>query len=263
MTAASGTAPVAVVTGAGGGIGLATVERLRRDGYRVIAADLVTDRLADYKGDKDVRIVACDLSQRSAPAQVIGHASDSFGRVDAVVNNLGVSPQRSGFLDATDDDWTHTLEVNLMAAVRAVRAALPLLLADGGVIVNVTSVLAKQPIIEMPDYTAAKAGLGAVTMALSQEFASQGVRVLSVAPGPTLTGQWTDPGGQLDTMSTETGLSIDQVKQAYVPQALGMSLGRMVEPAEVADVIAFALSPMAGAMTGCELLVDGGMRTVW
>lgn len=213
--------------------------------------------------DAEVVVVRTDLALPDGPGAVVHRALARFGRLDLLVNNLGVSPQRAGFLDADDADWDRTLNVNLLAAVRGCRAALPHLLHGGGVIVNVTSVLSKQPIPQMPDYVAAKAGLAAVTLALSEEFASRGVRVLSVAPGATLTGQWTDPGGQLERMVSQTGLSPEAVRTRYVPEALRMSLGRMVEAHEVANVVAFVASPAAAAMTGCEVVVDGGMRKAW
>lgn len=260
MTAGAG---VAIVTGAGGGIGHAIVGRLGEDGWRVVAADLVTERLERMTGDGEVAVVRADLAVPGGPEAVVEQALARYGRLDLLVNNLGISPQREGFLDADDADWDRTLNVNLLAAVRGCRAALPHLLRHGGVIVNVTSVLSKQPIPQMPDYAAAKAGLAAVTLALSEEFASRGVRVLSVAPGPTITGQWTDPGGQLERMASQTGLSAEAVRTEHVPRTLGMSLGRMVEAREVADVVAFLASPAAAAMTGCEVVVDGGMRKAW
>lgn len=135
------------------------------------------------------------------PAQVISRAVDAFGGLDILVNNAGGPPPgvklpRFSFLAPTDADWQAMFEFNLFSTVRAIRAAIPLMLErGGGAIVNVSSSHARQPAAMNVDYGAAKAGMNNLTKALSEEFGPQGIRVNTVSPGPVRTPWWTEEGG--------------------------------------------------------------------
>jgi NAD(P)-dependent dehydrogenase (short-subunit alcohol dehydrogenase family) len=134
--------------------------------------------------------VAADLMDPDAPADVIARAVEAFGGLDILVNNAGGPPPgdrlpHAGFLSRSDADWRAIFEFNLFSAVRASRAALPLLLERGdGAIVNVSSGNARQPQSFNVDYSAAKAAMSNLTKALSEEFGPLGVRVNAVSPGP-------------------------------------------------------------------------------
>jgi NAD(P)-dependent dehydrogenase (short-subunit alcohol dehydrogenase family) len=255
---------VAVVTGASKGIGLAVVEELVQEGARVVATSRNPSPELDALGT-DVLHVPADLMDPAAPAEVVARAVEAFGGLDVLVNNAGgpppgVSMPRFGFLDLTDRDWRDMLEFNLLSAVRACRAAIPLMLErGGGAIVNVSSVHGRQPSAVNVDYGAAKAAMINMTKALSEEFAPQGVRVNGVCPGPVRTPWWTDEGGAADVLAAKTGSDREAVMTAVAPEMMQLATGRLAEPREVACAVAFLASPRAASMTGAEVSVDSGM----
>jgi NAD(P)-dependent dehydrogenase (short-subunit alcohol dehydrogenase family) len=249
---------VAVVTGASKGIGLAVARTLRDEGAHVVVASRTAPDL------EDVLHVPVDLMDAGAPAEVIARAAETFGGVDVLVNNAGGPPPgdrlpHGGFLARDDAQWTAILEFNLLSAVRACRAALPLLLERKGTIVNVVSAVARQPAAMNVDYSAAKAALLNLTKALSEEFGPQGVRVNSVSPGPTVTPWWTDAGGAADIVAGWTGDDAGDVLTTVAPTMMQLTTGRFVEPQEIADAVAYLASPRSASTTGAELVVDGGM----
>ena len=249
---------VAVVTGASKGIGLAIVRTLLDEGAHVVAASRTAP-------DLDVDHVPVDLMDPDAPAEVIAHAAKHYGGLDILVNNLGGPPPgdrlpHAGFLSRSDADWQAILEFNLLSAVRACRAALPLLLErGGGAIVNVASVVGRQPAPMNLDYGAAKAAMLNLTKGLSEEFGAAGVRVNSVSPGPTLTPWWTDAGGAADIVAGWTDPTPSSVVSTLAPAQMQLTTGRFVEPQEIADAVALLASPRSASTTGAEWVVDGGM----
>jgi NAD(P)-dependent dehydrogenase (short-subunit alcohol dehydrogenase family) len=159
----------AVVTGGSKGIGLAIVRGLAAAGTRVtVGARTSSADLDELARTGQVQVVLADLAGPAGPASLIGQAGD---RIDVLVNNVGGAPARTGgFLSITDADWHATIELDLMAAVRATRAALPTMLAAGtGVIVTTCSVNARLPDPAVLDYSVAKAGLASFCKALSKE----------------------------------------------------------------------------------------------
>ena len=150
---------VAVVTGASKGIGLAVTRTLLGEGARVVATSRTrTPELDELSGD--LLHVPADLMDPHAPAEVVARAVEAFGGLDILVNNAGGPPPGTkmpqfGFLGLTDEGWQSMLEFNLLSAVRACRAALPLLVERGGAIVNVSSVHGRQPSGINVDYGAA------------------------------------------------------------------------------------------------------------
>ncbi|MBE2315818.1 SDR family oxidoreductase [Solirubrobacter sp. CPCC 204708] len=249
---------VAVVTGASKGIGLAITRTLLAEGMRVVAAS---------RGDcpePDALHVAVDLTEPEAPAQLVAAALDTYGRLDAVVNNAGGpvpgSPlPHAGFLSRGDDDWHGIFELNLHAVVRLCRAALPVLVETGGAIVNVSSANARQPSPFNVEYSAAKAALTNLSTALSEEFAPQGVRVNTVSPGPVLTPWWTAPGGAAERFGAMVGADAEAVLSTVGPQMMSISTGRLADPQEIADAVAYLVSPRSASTTGTDLVVDGGL----
>jgi NAD(P)-dependent dehydrogenase (short-subunit alcohol dehydrogenase family) len=251
---------VAVVTGASRGIGLAVVEALVAEGVRVIAgARSSSTELDALAKTGQVQIVPVDLTQPADAAALVEAAGE---RIDVLVNNVGSAPARpGGFLSVTDEEWQQTLDLNLLAAVRVTRHALPVMLAAGrGSIVNISSVNAVLPDPSVIDYCAAKAALANFSKALSKEVGPRGVRVNTVSPGPVETDLWLGTGGVAATVSQATGLTAEQV----IAQAAQVAVtGRFSQPAEVADLALLLASDRAGNVTGADITIDGGFVPTW
>jgi NAD(P)-dependent dehydrogenase (short-subunit alcohol dehydrogenase family) len=243
---------VAVVTGASRGIGRAVVDELLREGVAVVAGARDVSALAGLAG---VTAVAGDLATPEAPARLVEAALARHDGVDFLVNNVAVAKiQLGGFASIGDDDWQRAFDVNVLAAVRAIRAALPSLRERRGAIVNVSSLNARSPAVEAPEYSATKAALSSLGRGLAIELASAGVRVNTVSPGPIATDMQFGPGGIAEIVSTTTGSS----PEAYLARArTGIPLGRLGDPAEVAAVVVMLLSDRLGFVTGADVAVDG------
>ncbi|HYJ70080.1 MAG TPA: SDR family NAD(P)-dependent oxidoreductase [Nocardioidaceae bacterium] len=255
---------ITVVTGASKGIGLAVARTLLDEGARVVAVSRTTGLDLDGLAGDRLTHVAVDLMDANAADRVVRHAVDTFGGLDSLVNAAGGPPPgvvmpRTSFMDASDAEWRAMFELNLFAAVSLVRTALPVMLRrGGGTIVNVSSTHARQPFPNV-DYSAAKAGLSNLTKALSEEYAPQGIRVNTVSPGPVRTPWWTDEGGVADILAERFGIDRDQVLDAAVPEAMGLSTGRLAVPQEVADQVALLVSPRSASTTGADIVVDSGL----
>jgi NAD(P)-dependent dehydrogenase (short-subunit alcohol dehydrogenase family) len=258
------TGRVAVVTGASKGIGLAVTRTLLAEGARVVGVSrTLGTELAAYEGPDFVH-EALDLTEPDAPARAVARAAEAFGGVDILVNNAGGPPPgtslpRFGYLAPTDEDWQAMFDYNLFSVVRAIRAAIPVMLErGGGAIVNVSSGSARKPAPMNVDYTAAKAGMSTLTKSVSEEYAPQGIRVNTVSPGPVRTAWWTEDGGAADILAAQTGADRDAVMKELAPQMMNLTLGRLVEPQEVADTVALLASPRSSATTGADIPVDAG-----
>jgi len=246
----------AVVTGGSKGIGLAVVRRLAASGAQVITgAKATSQEIEALTRDKQVTFAEVDLTEPGGPARLVAMAE---GRVDILVNNVGSAQARpGGFLSITDDDWAASLNLNLMAAVRATRAALPGMLAAGaGVIVMTCSVNARLPDPAVLDYSAAKAGLAGFAKALSKEVGPHGIRVNMVSPGPVATDLWLGGDGVAATIGQATGAKPADVERQA---AAGSVTGRFTQPAEVAGLIVFLASDEAANITGSDFVIDGGL----
>jgi NAD(P)-dependent dehydrogenase (short-subunit alcohol dehydrogenase family) len=248
----------AIVTGASKGIGLAVTEALVAEGATVVAgARSLSPALGDLVAGGRVRHVAVDLSTAEGPVELVARA-EADGPVDILVNNVGaVTPRLDGFLAVTDAEWEATLNLTLLAAVRATRAALPGMLAAGrGSIVtisSVNSVLADPTVI---DYCAAKAAVTNFSKALSKEVGPRGIRVNAISPGPVATDLWLGEHGVAATLAEHGGGRPDAVSGAA---AAGSSTGRFTQPQEVADLVVFLAGGRAANVTGSDFVIDGGL----
>ena len=232
---------VCVVTGSTAGIGLAVARQLQEEGARVVTSGRSSEGIGDVH-------VAADLTQPGAAEQVIAAAQAAFGRIDGLVNNLGGTEIRA--LEAlTDDDWQRSFELNLMTAVRATRAALPLMGA-GASIVNVSSTAAKRPSAGMPDYSVMKAAMLSYSRLVADLYAKDGIRCNAVTPGPTATNAWLGEGGLAEQQGDR-----DEV---LAKVGAGRPLGRLAQPEEIAAVIVFLVSDRASYVTGAAWSADGG-----
>jgi NAD(P)-dependent dehydrogenase (short-subunit alcohol dehydrogenase family) len=244
----------ALVTGGTKGIGAATVEALRVAGARVIA----TARTLPGEPAQGVRYLAADLSTPEGASTVAQAVLGRLGGIDILVNVVGGSDAPGGGFAALDDtQWSSALNQNLMPAVRLDRALLPSMIAQrSGVIIHVTSI---QRVLPLPEstiaYAAAKAALSTYSKALSKEVTPKGVRVVRVSPG------WVETEASVvlaERLAAHAGTGYEGGKQIIMDSLGGIPLGRPAKPHEVADLIAFLVSPRAAAITGAEYLIDGG-----
>jgi NAD(P)-dependent dehydrogenase (short-subunit alcohol dehydrogenase family) len=243
-----------VVTGAGRGIGLAVTRAFTAEGATVVAGTRRTN--ADLEALPGVTPVEVDLAEPEGPDRLIAAAGE---RIDVLVNNVGIAPPRTqGFLEVTDEMWATTWNLDVMSAVRATRAALPLMLGHGGSIVNIGSVNARLADPIVVDYSAAKAAMTNLAKSLSKEFGPRGIRVNTVAPGPVATDLWLGDGGVAATVGAATGADPRDIEAGA---AAAMVTGRFTRAEEVADVVVLLAGDRLGNVTGAEFTIDGGMIT--
>ncbi|MEU9745345.1 oxidoreductase [Streptomyces niveus] len=248
----------ALVTGASRGIGLAVVTALVGEGMRVVAA---ARNLTPALKATGAIAISADLSTADGPARLVERARAELTDIDVLVNNVGggdsVDGATGGFLSFDDEQWQQMFDLNFLAAVRTTRAALPSLVERRGAVVTISSNGARTPHAGPVPYTTAKAALTAFGKALAEEFGPAGVRVNTVSPGAVRTDMWESPMGYGAALARSMGVEHEQLL-AQLPAAMGMVTGRLVRPEEVAALVAYLASPLAGSTTGADHLIDGG-----
>jgi NAD(P)-dependent dehydrogenase (short-subunit alcohol dehydrogenase family) len=242
---------VCVVTGSTEGIGRETARMLAEEGAEVVTCG----RREAGPGVGEALHVASDLSVPSAPRELIDAAEQALGRVDCLVNNVGVAYQTT-FDELTDEDWAAMWELNVMSYVRAIQAALPGMRERGfGRIVNVSSTAGKRPSTGMPNYSVTKAAVLSLSRLVADVYAKDGILCNAVAPGPTASPAWLAEGGLADQTAGRSGKTREEVLESV---GKGRPLGRLAEPAEIAAVIVFLCSDRASYVTGSAWSADGG-----
>jgi NAD(P)-dependent dehydrogenase (short-subunit alcohol dehydrogenase family) len=246
---------VCVVTGSTAGIGLETARLLAAEGARVVVTGRDSERVEEARQDAGAELgVVADLAEPGAAAELIA-ATGELGAVGCLVNNVGIAYQ-TGFDELSDEQWDEMWQLNVMSAVRIIRAALPAMLERGsGSIVNVSSTAGKRPSTGMPNYSVTKAALLSLSRLVADLYAKKGIRCNAVTPGPTATGAWLDEGGLADQQARRSGKSREAVLESV---AGGRPLGRLAEAEEIASVIAFLCSDRASYVTGAAWSADGG-----
>jgi NAD(P)-dependent dehydrogenase (short-subunit alcohol dehydrogenase family) len=241
----------AIVTGASSGIGRATALRLARDGFGVLAVARNAAALAVVRaeiegaGGRAATLVA-DVTAADAPATIVSHARAAFGGVDALINAAGVIASGS-VTDTTDAGWDAMMDVNVRAPFRLMREALDALALRRGAVVNLSSVAGLRSFPGLVSYAVSKAAVDQLTRCAALDFAPKGVRVNAVNPGVVVTNL--HRRGGMDTAKYAEFL--DRSKSTH-------PLGRPGQPEEIADLIAFLVSPAAGWITGDTIAIDGG-----
>jgi glucose 1-dehydrogenase len=239
--------PVAIVTGAGSGIGRATALRLARDGYAVVVAEIDAPRAASMAAEIGQAALpfTLDVSEAEGVDALLAGTLGRFGRLDVMVANAGV-PHGAPFLELDEATWERVLSVNLKGVFLCGQAAAKAMVAGGhpGAIVNVASTYAEVTEGEASAYSASKGGVRMLTKSMALELGPHGIRVNAVGPGWIRTGM-----NPLDDAAQVAQL------EPTIP------LGRVGLPEDVADVIAFLASDDARYVSGQTLFVDGGWLT--
>jgi NAD(P)-dependent dehydrogenase (short-subunit alcohol dehydrogenase family) len=239
---------VAVVTGGGSGIGLASVRRLAGEGAKVVVADVDTDSGKVAADDVDGLFVRTDVTDAQQVEALFQAAVDTYGSLDIAFNNAGISPpDDDSILDTGIEAWQKVQNVNLTSVYLCCKAAIPHMLRAGrGSIINTASFVAVMgAATSQISYTASKGGVLAMSRELGVQFARQGIRVNALCPGPVNTPLLQE----LFAKDPERA----QRRLVHVP------MGRFAEPAEIASAVAFLASDDSSFMTASSFLVDGGI----
>lgn len=254
-----------VVTGAGRGIGRATARMLCEAGAGVLLVARTEGELADATADCGragapahgrAAHLALDVTEPDAAERIVAEANDRFGSLDVVVNNAGIAQWRD-LDDIPDEDWYAAWELNVMAPMRLMRAAVPAMAERGwGRVVNVASTAGKRPSAKMGEYSVAKAAELSLSRLFADRHAGSGVLVNAVCPGPVKSEMWMQPGGLLD-QSQEMGGHGDR-GAALEAAAASRPIGRLAEVDEIASTITFLCSERASYVLGAAWSVDGG-----
>ena len=249
---------VAIVTGAGRGIGRATALELARMGADIAVAELdrvTADRTgAEVKGlGRRAVVLATDVTSRASLATMVERTLGELGRIDILVNNAGIY-RAASTLDITEEHWDAVLDINAKAVFFATQAVLPTMIAQKrGAIVNLASMAGKIGSKTNLPYNASKAAVVSMTKSLALAHAADGIRVNCVCPGFVETDMWSK-------VAREQGALLGMSAEEFTRQrAASVPLGRMEKPEDVASVIGFLASDRSGYMTGQALNVTGGL----
>lgn len=232
---------VALVTGGGAGIGTACARDLARRGASVVVADLDIAAATAVANDIGGTAVEADVRSEDGVDRMVAHAVDTYGRLDGAVNNAGISDVRKPVGDLTLAEWRTTLDINLDGVFLSMRAELGVM-SSGASIVNMGSILSSVAFPDAAAYVTAKHGVLGLTRSAALDYAAKGIRVNCVGPAFVAT---------------------ELVRSSLTPEeAAAMAdlhpIGRMGEPAEVANLVAFLLGDEASNVTGSYLTIDGG-----
>lgn len=234
----------AIVTGGASGIGAAVARRLREDGARVAVLDL--DPAAATDADLAVRV---DVADDASVVAGVERVAAELGGIDIVVNNAGIGALGDVAANS-DDEWHRVWNINVVGIARVTRAALPhLRRSSAAAICNTSSIAGTAGLPQRVLYSATKGAVRAMTFAMAADHLRDGVRVNAVSPGTADT-SWV----------TRLLSSAEDPTAERAALASRQPHGRLVSPHEIADAVAYLVSPRAGSTTGVDLAVDGGMQ---
>jgi 3-oxoacyl-[acyl-carrier protein] reductase len=244
---------IAIVTGASRGIGRAIAETLAAEGMRLVLAARSEAQLTELAGSLPTEslVVATDLREPDAAANLVASAYERFGRIDALVNNAGAT-RRGDFFELSDVDWTDGFALKFFGAMRCCRAAWPHLRASRGAIVNIAGIGGRTGSADFGIGGSVNAAVMNLTKVLADRGVADGVRVNAVNPGSTATDRL---NARIASFALASDLSHDD---AAHEMAHRFGIARFGQPAEIARVVAFLLSPAAGFSNGSIVDVDGG-----
>lgn len=245
-----------LVTGAGSGIGRATVEKCATEGARLICADINQEAAQSIvesvrRAGGEAACVVGDLTDETACTEMFRQGAEAFGGLDVLFNNAGIClPGDCGPVETSLADWNTTITANLTSVFLCCKAGLPYLLqARKGVIINNASIVAMVgSAFPQIAYTAAKGGVLAMTRELAIMYARRNLRSVAICPGPTA------------TKLVKAFLADDEawrLRRRYLP------MGRLAEPEEIANVVAFLASDEASFVNGSAYTIDGGLTAAY
>lgn len=237
---------VAIVTGAGRGIGRSIARKAAAEGALVVVSDLDGDAAAATAEEiGDAVAVTADVTSRPAVAALVGAALGRFGRIDVLINNAGWD-RAGAFVDSDPDDWDRVLAINLYGVLNTSRAILPQMIDQGGgSVVNLASDAGRVGAAGEAVYSAAKGGVIAFTKATAREVARHRVNINCVCPGPTDTALFASMGGE------------DPKLRDALTRAIPFR--RLAEPSDIAGTVVFLAGAEASYVTGQTLSVSGGL----
>ena len=249
---------VAIVTGAGRGIGRATALELARMGTAIVVAELDKGNAERTAGEvratgRSALVISTDVTSRASLATMVERTLGELGRIDVLVNNAGIY-HAAATLDVTEEHWDAVMNINARAVFFASQAVLPAMIArKRGAIISLASMAGKIGSRTNLPYNASKAAVISITKSLALAHAADGIRVNCVCPGFVETDMWT-------VVAREQGALLGMTPEAFTAQRLGqVPLRRMERPEDVANVIGFLASSKAGYMTGQAINVTGGV----
>ncbi|HEX2392390.1 MAG TPA: SDR family oxidoreductase [Solirubrobacterales bacterium] len=253
------------VTGASRGIGRETSIQLCAEGANVLLVARDERRLREVQEEANgagapaggrAAVLALDVTAAEAGERMLATASEYFGGLDVLVNNAGVASWRD-LDDVSEEEWRQQHELNVMAPLRAMRAAIPPMAERGwGRVVNVSSTSGKRPSAAMAPYSVAKAAELSLSRLFADRYAKRGVLVNAICPGPTESEMWMEPGGLLDQSKDLSGAASRE--EALAAAGAKRPIGRLADPAEIAAAIVFLCSERASYVSGAAWSVDGG-----
>lgn len=242
---------VAIVTGAAQGLGRSVCDRLARDGWTVVGADVQAGATTPSCIDE----VACDVSDEADVTDLIEGVIERHGRLDAVVNNAGIGGPSDAVADLALEDFQRVLAVNLVGPFLVSKAAIPHLIASapGSAIVNFGSLFGQQGVDHGAAYCASKGGVALLTHSLARELAGYGIRVNTIAPGNMLTQMHRD---EIAYRAEQDGVTAEDMERTV---RQGIPLGRHGTGEDIAGAVSWLLSDDASYVTGQTISVNGGV----
>lgn len=243
---------VAIITGAGSGIGRATAILLAQEGAKVVVADInassgseTATQISENGGETIFAEV--DVSRELDVRDMIKTTIKEFGRLSVLFNNVGIEGPSGPIWKTSESEWNRLFDVNLKAIFYGCKYAIPVMKKNGGSIINTSSELALVGSQDLPAYSASKGGVIALTKSLALQCASYKIRVNCICPGPTM------------TPLLESGLQEEELQR----MAKDIPLRRLGEPLDIAYAALYLASDESAFMTGASLIVDGGATLVW